>query len=536
MAGGGNSTRDPQTLKLLNKTDMNRGIEVMRKPFSEKIAHGKEFVTGIMRNRRLLRAVKGVAAIVCTALILSFSAIRTVDEVIAAPTVGNFGMTIKLLEWKRVYEMGTNDFRGALVWGNGNPYYFTSGRSIGLRKNSDKRWDYWDGQPNTIDPYLDFGKDKFINRNYHDIPWFVNAKSLNKDDAARSGDYLGNSARFSIKLCPDLGHTQWVHTPKNNIVGSNDRTVFNILDYNHDNKGDRTKNMNKAATKTSKGYVRLFAYHAESECQDFYHSDNYISVHWNDNWPTNDFMLYQVDEKSYAAMSDYTVTDGQIFVNKDSSFLLDEKKLTVEKDGVLSVQGTFYYNGEIECSGTIILQEGATMVPFHANGKAGGIKLKDGGTIIIMPNARLFAGYPGSTLGSTKKALFDVENGTIINYGLFVYGYGDLSSETTIEMHNNSEMYIGYRPSAKNPNGMFTSLEKKPDQTALGLETLINDNYINHPNIYLYENCKVHIYPSHTNKNYLSVTTYKFAPESGEFVTNTIVPKKTTLQETLISN
>ena len=465
----------------------------MKKPFSGKIAYGKRFMKKIMSNRRLVRALKFGITAVFTALVLAFSGIKVVDEVTAAPNVENFGMKITLLEWYRVYELGTGDFRGALVWGNGNPYYFTSGRDIGLGKNADDRPDYWVGKPHTIDPYLDFGKDKFVNRDYHDIPWFINAKSLDSSAAARSGDYLAKSARFSIKLCPDLKHTQWVHTPKNNIVGSNDRSVFNILDYKHDNKGSNTKNMHRASTLTSKGYVRLFTYHGESDCQDFYHSGNYISVHWKDNWPTDDFMLYDVKEKTYSAMSDYTITKGQIFVNKDSSFLLDGKKLKIEEDGVLSVQGTFYYNGDIECAGTIILQEGATMCPYHANQAAGNITLRNGGTIIIMPKARLFAGYPSAVLGTKEEAALEVENGSIINYGLLVSGHSAFKGDAVIEMHDGSLMYTGYSPNKKNINGMFNAFNSDSTPEDLGLVKTRNAYSFESPALYMNGKCRVYL-------------------------------------------
>lgn len=416
------------------------------------------------RAGKILKYIlKGTAMLLGTVVLLYLTLLHTHNTAIADDS-NAYGMKIKLLEWNRVYELPQRSFYGALVWGNGNPYYFTSGRNIGQSKNSDDRYDYWVGQPDTIDPYLDFGKEKFITRDYHDIPYF--------EYKGRNGSYLANSLKYVINLRPDLGHTKWVYTPKNNIVGSNSSySVFSILDYKHDNRGTSTKNMKNASTTTSKGMVRSFVYYGEEKCAILYHSGDYISVHKKDEWPTDEFILYEVTEKEYAAMSDYTVTKGNIFVNQDSSFLLDGKTLTVEEDAVLSIKGTFYYNGSIDCAGTIILQEGATMTPYHPNNAAGSIKLRDGGTIIIMPKARLLAGLKSGTMNSTKDGVLNVENGSIINYGLLASGYTTLTSTSTLELHSGSLTYLGLNLNNKKLNAFYNNFTNNTGYSELGLDT-----------------------------------------------------------------
>lgn len=404
------------------------------------------------KKRRIAgRFLKGTAALIGTALLFGMTLIYTHDTALAdgADDEGTaYGMKIQLLEWNRVYEVFRKDSYGCFVWPNGNTYYFSGGRDLGGKKNADGRWDYWVGKPSTIDPYLDFPKDRFITRKDHDIPYFYYAGD--------NGSYLANSAKFQINIKPYLDYastTNWLRTPSNNLIGSDKATTFSILDYKHDNKGSSTKNMHKAATLTAKGYVRVMSYYGEEKCTDMYYSGDYLSVHKKDDWPHTDIMMYEVKKVNYEAMSDYVITSGQIFNSRDDSFLLDNKTLTIQEDGVLSVKGTFFYNGTIDCAGTIILQEGAIMMPYNPNKKAGEIKLHDGGTIIIMPGARLLAGIPKPIMNTTEDGWFESKNGNIINYGLLVACCVEFYKDTTIEMHDGSMAFLGYYPKNTNLNG-----------------------------------------------------------------------------------
>lgn len=436
------------------------------------------------RNGKMNRAgktikyiLKGTVALIGTALLLYLTMLHTHNTAIADDSKA-YGMKVKLLEWNRVYVPSEHNFYGALVWKSAGNYFFTSGRNIGLGKNADDRPDYWFGQPSTIDPYLDFGKEKFITRDYHDIPYF--------QYIGKTGSYKGNGHNYIIHVRPDVGHTKFVHCPNNNIVASNNATTFTVLDGKGDNQGKETKNMKKASTKTANGYVRLYGYFAEEKCVDWFAAASYISVHKKDNWPTYDFLMYEVAERNYSAMSDYTITKGNIFVNEDSTFLLDGKTLTVEEDAVLSIKGTFYYNGNIDCAGTIILQEGATLMPYHPNKAAGNITLRDGGTLIIMPKARVLAGLPKGCMNATKDAHLDVQNGTIINYGLLAAGYTELNSNSVIEMHNGSLMYLGVAPDNKKLNDFLNSYTYKTDASALGLlkNRMVTTTSV--PTVYMY--------------------------------------------------
>ena len=439
------------------------------------------------------RIAKCGTTLLGTAILLSVTLIQSHNTALADASSDAFGMKIELYEWNRIYELPQNNFYGCFVWGPTDNHYFSGGRQIGGSKNSDGIYDYWLGVKESTDPYLDFNKDTFITRDSHDPSYF-------RYKCAR-GEYFGYARVYSIELFPQINEEMkkvcFVSTYKNAIQAQTTQASWDILDYKHDNRGVKTKNMKNASTVTAKGCVRMMRYFGEEKCCPVYTNENYISVHKKDAWPDCDMMLFSVDKKTFNAMSDYTVPGGNIFRNQDSSFLLDGKTLTIPEGSVLSVKGTFYYNGTIDCAGTIIVEEGARMLPYNPNMAAGGIKLHDGGTLIIMPKARVMAGLPSGTLNSKQDGWLEVGEtgnkvscGTIINYGLLVSGNTKLSSNSTIEMHDGSKMFLGYKQNNKEINSFYNNYSYNSNASALGLVGGGAANIVN-PKVYMYGNATI---------------------------------------------
>ena len=454
--------------------------------------HGKRIVG---------RIVKCGTAFLGTAILLSVTLIQSHNTALADASSDAFGMKIELYEWNRIYDVPTKDFYGCFVWGPNDNHYFSGGRQIGGSKNSDGRWDYWLGVKESTDPYLNFNSRTFITRDSHD-PSLFHYKG-------KRGEYLGYAGMYSIELFPQLNEEmrkcKWVGTYKNAIQGKTSESTWDILDY-HDNRGVKTKNMKKASTATAKGCVRMQQYFGEEKCCPVYTDGNYISVHKRDDWPTCDMMLFSVEKKTYNAMSDYTISNGNIFRNQDSSFLLDGKTLTIPEGSVLSVKGTFYYNGTINCAGTIIVEEGARMLPFNPNMKAGEINLQNGGTLIIMPKGRVVAGLPAGTLNAKENAWLNVgtkadSTGTIINYGLLVSGNTNFGPNATIEMHDGSRMFLGYVQNRKLLNFIYNDFNGKSYSSEVGV-VLGGLTNIQNPKLYMYGTSSVTMKGNDTNSGF----------------------------------
>ena len=127
--------------------------------------------------------------------------------------------------------------------------------------------------------------------------------------------------------------------------------------------------------------------------------------------------------------------------SQDGVLLPPGKTLTIEKGGILSVEGDFINNGTIiNNGGTILIKKNGTIFPFRnstgiAENGCGTIKCL-GGDIIIKEGGALYAGL-NDEFGFFVP--FNVDEGsTIINQGLMVYGSMRLGKGTTLELYDNS--------------------------------------------------------------------------------------------------
>ena len=331
-----------------------------------------------------------------------------------------YGNSMALVEWTRLDDLPRSNFWGMIQWDAGGWDYHSAYSSI---FNKD-----WEGQSNLVDSYISTGA-SFLTRTYLGCPYFVYSGT--------DGDN-GNNPKYKIRVGSkkdkeDTGKYIYLDYNDVQIRGSGD--AFTIRRHARTQKVD-----NKPVT-----YYTYDIFYNRSAWTDtrFELSDARIQGN-TDGRHYDYFRIYAAAQKNFSAIADYTVQSGQTQKISSDCFLLDGKTLKVADNAVLNIQGNFLYNGKIECEGTIIVHPGATMIPFSPTMAAGNITLKNGGTLIIMPTGRVLAGLTSQTLGSTANGTVVIENGNIINYGLFAANRIEIGSMGVFENHSGARTFFGY--------------------------------------------------------------------------------------------
>ena len=159
--------------------------------------------------------------------------------------------------------------------------------------------------------------------------------------------------------------------------------------------------------------------------------------------------------------SNYTIGENQVYVADSDLFLKEGVKLTIPDGSVLCVKnGPFYVNGEIECYGTILVEDGGIIMPFESTSGGSRIVMKEGSAMIIRSGGRVYAGCPKGSLGTQgDNGWLDMYAGSsIINFGLFVAGKCNFKyGQATIENHKGGQMYLGYAVSTKGESKFMTT-------------------------------------------------------------------------------
>jgi len=180
------------------------------------------------------------------------------------------------------------------------------------------------------------------------------------------------------------------------------------------------------------------------------------------------FMGYQITFSAITA--DLTTVKAGSVLNINDQVVLqhaDSKKLaTIEimEGGVMTVEGRFFFNGRIICHGTIIVNEGACIMPFDSPGVSGvGDFILEGGELIIQKGGAVFLdkdhgwltiSADGGNRNSKGKA------GTVVNNGYLIlpHGYffgnnsGTEGSAGTIYNREGAYMWAGYYMAASMGN------------------------------------------------------------------------------------
>lgn len=319
------------------------------------------------------------------------------------------GATMKLIYWQRTTP-GYNSAYALLMWKSGNDYYHSAYNEFsGV---------HWVGVNNNTNPYISNG-DSFFTRDYIGAPYF---HYQDKDGDNR------NAARYKIEF----------QNKENKLEG---RYLYCDGDDIYRSKSADKWTVSHVTVRNGFGSRRIY-YNRSAwyDTQLVIRGGHISSVEDTGDY----FEIYTALEKTYGAIGDYTIKSGQVQRINNDVYQLDGTKLIIEDGAVMNVCGNFYYNGEIEVKGTLIVQDGGVMIPFSPLKAGGKITLKDGGTIIVKPKGRLLAGLGKGQLNSTEHGLVYVQSGNIINYGLTDICRIKMDKEAVIENHSGGRMFLGY--------------------------------------------------------------------------------------------
>ena len=352
------------------------------------------------------------------------------------------GYTMKLIEWRSttprpgdpvVVEDETKGVRRMLIYYNSaNEWYY-----VGYDQMDGSH--YWKANPIASEPYVTNDGSSFLTKTLMGAPVFTRK------------DFHKSRPRYTIEM-----------VDKNN----------NPTGYYLEDDGDDIVKSKKSAKwvwdtviAPVKTGVHLYWYDSTGADTHIVFRGSRIAGD-EDDWNGNvDLFSYELrpQEVTFAAIGDYTVGTDQVPQTlrvQNNTFLLDDKTLKITEGSVLNVDENFLYNGNIIVEGTLIVQKNATMTPYEASGAGGNITLKNGGTLIIMPGGRVCAGLRKGILGTTQNATVIVENGNIINYGLFAANRIELRDNAVVENHEGGRMLLGYgveKPGQfKNKFGAYT--------------------------------------------------------------------------------
>ncbi len=368
--------------------------------------------------------VRGALLVIAAFGIFSITMLSTHKRVESADA---FGYTIKLWEWTKCKNSAPKeDFFGFLMSTKSGSAYYSAGDSS---DGDNVRWLWYNSANN---PYISDSQ-KFITKGRYGAPRFV-YRGTDSDNAS--------SPKFEI------------HAYTLSDTWSSKKYVGNSSDYvriNKDRDDDWTimgndQSKNKSGVNVTSGKFILFENISwSSDFMAYTNGGTRLSGTKDSGWSkAEEFLLYSGKEITYSAMGDYTIKNDQVLRVQGNVFLLDDKTLTIEEGGVLSIEGTFFTNGTIINKGTIIVQENAVLMPFEPRKKAAEIDIRDGGCMIISNNARVYCGNPKSRINATQDAYLRMNNGTILNYGFLVAANIDLKKNSTIENHSTGIMYLGY--------------------------------------------------------------------------------------------
>ena len=218
-----------------------------------------------------------------------------------------------------------------------------------------------------------------------------------------------------------------------------------------------------------------------------------VMKRYHDKIGKKKFSVYVGEAMRFSAIKgSTTIRNGQILSVTESDYadtsnkqqhqngvmLQNGQTLTIEKGGILSIEGDFINNGTIiNNGGTIIVKKGGSIYPFlqgmapNLNG-CGTIKCLSG-DIIIQEGGAIYAGL-NDELGAVAPFFLDGSS-TLINQGLLVTGGMRLDKGTVMECYPGSKTYTCYL--GGNP---VSQSKLKAD----GYGTVINDEVVM---FYLYE-------------------------------------------------
>ena len=153
------------------------------------------------------------------------------------------------------------------------------------------------------------------------------------------------------------------------------------------------------------------------------------------------FKIYLGREYDVPTMSqNFTVSAGQITtLGRPLYYIPKGRVLTIEKDGILSVDGMLLNDGEIrvEDGGLLILKDGAKIMPMTKYDSACG-KITSYGSIVIEEDSLLSAGASNG---------IRIKGGGVINFGTIAGEYIDIDQSYAIDNRDSGYVIAGWSPS-----------------------------------------------------------------------------------------
>ena len=375
--------------------------------------------------------------------------------------------TTTFIEWTRVkdlkdYKYG---FYGFLAYDNKyvtlGDWYDSQGR---YRSSSWSEQDgLWYMQNKSDDPYIDLtvgGGGTFVTKDTMNAPYF-HYKGTDGDNY--------DSCKYAIQMKPC---NKYVYTKAHTLHftdGPDNLTFISDADVTRKDRG---------AGNAMPSYTFKIFYNRSMAKDTFI--DTYagwtINCCGDSGWSkASSFKIYKATTKYYSVI-DKDCSIEKVFKIENDFLLKDGVTLTIPEGHVLTVtKGTFYVNGTINVEGTLLVQEGAKIIPFQPSGKGGQINLK-GGTLIVMPKARVMIGLGKECLSATQNATCEFgakgsRQSLVVNHGLLAIGRVNMNDKTTIENHKGGRLFLGYNVRKYFRKFTNTNFGKDTSAGSLGLET-----------------------------------------------------------------
>ena len=355
-------------------------------------------------------------------------------------------------EWKIVNNLTTTYhnpnqntiIRTMLCWDNGGNKYYVSGHPSNF---GDKNNWYSIVNMNNDRQVFD-GEEKWLTDNGRGAPYFVVAHK-------KDGD---NSNEPMVKIL--TGETNTTQNrqgqPSYKEVCTNYSVKFDDDDLGWTNSGKSIGDYNC----TLKGKK----WHGNGRVINIFHNESgrdpvlkIKSDHLSADYETDEddrwkFWLYEGKEVKYARYPDgIWCNSGQVTALTVPSVLPEGTLTTVNAGSVLSVNANVFLNGKIVVDGgTLVLQEGSTLMTYsrdEAKAGTGCIEVKNGGSIVVMNNARMALGRTNYIdISQSETGQIKLTNGgKIYNFGFIMTGRLIMNDHASIENRKGGEIHLGYQ-------------------------------------------------------------------------------------------
>ncbi len=378
--------------------------------------------------------------------------------------------TTSFLEWHRVSDLKKYKDKSFYAFIERNGWCTLGSSYDNQARSTSSTWSDQDGlwymQNKKDDPYvdLDIAADTgyFLTKDTMNAPWFI----YRFQDSSNC-----DSSVYSIQLKP-CDKYAYVTSHEFHISDGSDNFTF-LNDVDMKNKDSSVANGMPSAT------FKIF-YNRSGSTDTFLttYADWTMNAVGDSGWDDADYFKVFVAKEKYYSVIDEPSTIEKVFKIENDFLLKDGVTLTIPEGCTLTVtKGTFFVNGTINCKGTILVQEGATIVPFSPSGKGGQVNLI-GGTLIVMPKAKVMIGLGKECLNSTQNATCEFKADTngrqslIVNHGLLAIGRSVVKDKTTIENHYGGRMFLGYNLHTYYKKFTSTSVkfDKNTSAATLGLD------------------------------------------------------------------